>query len=98
MPAPHDEYARKAQALPETMFARRPVLENVLRGLLLGGTRRANVHTVAGSVRTLELARAGAGSRVAAVVVRQVDGGEITINEPVLVAGASLFTHASYPC
>ncbi|GJE94120.1 hypothetical protein PsYK624_102880 [Phanerochaete sordida] len=89
MPAPHDEYARKAQALPETMFARRPVLENVLRGLLLGGKRRANVHTVAGSVRALELAHTGGGTRVAAVVVRQADGGEITINEPALVADCS---------
>ena len=49
LPAPHEEYAARGAALPETMYVRRPKLENLLRRLVLGAP--ANVRTVVGSVR-----------------------------------------------
>lgn len=89
MPAPYEEYARKGAGLPETMFARRHTLENLLRNLLLGPGRRPNIHTIAGTVRTLDAAHSEGGPRISTVVVRQHNGGEITINEPTLVADCS---------
>lgn len=88
MPAPYEEYESKAKKLPETMFIRRPILENLLRKLLLGPSKASsNIHTITGSIRSLETVKDGDGARVSAVIIRQHDGGEITINDPTLVAG-----------
>ena len=86
MPAPYDEYDR----LPETMFIRRPYLENLLRRLLLPPSKVvSNIHTITGSVRSLEVtSSSGNVSRVGAVIIRQQNGDEITINDPTLVTGS----------
>ncbi|EKM51354.1 uncharacterized protein PHACADRAFT_263443 [Phanerochaete carnosa HHB-10118-sp] len=90
MPAPYEEYEGKAKKLPETMFVRRPVLENLLRKLLLGPSKASsNIHTITGSIRSLETVRDSNGARVNTVIIRQHDGGEIIINDPTLVAGTS---------
>lgn len=88
MPAPYEEYESKAKKLPETMFIRRHYLENLLRRLLLSPSKtRSNVHTITGSVRTLDIGNSPTGPRVSAIVIRQTNGSEITINDPTLVAG-----------
>ena len=70
------------------MFIRRHGMENVLRKLVLSPTKgSSNIHTIAGTVRSLE--RSSNGSRVSAVVIRKPDGAELTINDPALVIGKS---------
>lgn len=86
LPAPYDEYESKSQRLPETMYIRRPQLENLLRRLLLG--RPSNVRTLTGSVRGLEVDR-GHHASVSSVVVRKPDGEEVSVTEPTLVVGTS---------
>ncbi|KAI0338097.1 hypothetical protein BDW22DRAFT_810294 [Trametopsis cervina] len=87
LPAPYEEYAARAQPLPETMFARRPVLENVLRKLLLGAP--SNVRTLVGSVRALSVRERDGTPRVGAVLVRGADGREVSLDEPELVIDCS---------
>lgn len=80
-----------SKKLPETMFIRRPNLENLLRKLLLSPSKVAsNIHTITGSVRALDVKTASYGARVNTVVIRRTDGGEITINDPTLVAGKGM--------
>lgn len=86
LPAPYEEYESKSQRLPETMYIRRPQLENLLRRLLLG--RPSNVRTLTGSVRGLEVDR-GHHTSVSSVVVRKPDGEEVSVKEPTLVVGTS---------
>ena len=90
MPAPYEEYQRESKTLPETMFIRRHGMENVLRKLVLSSTKGgSNIHTIAGTVRSLE--RSSNGSRISAVVIRKPDGAELTINDPALAIGKSIF-------
>ncbi len=89
IPAPYTEYEAKSQPLPETMFIRRPQLENLLRRLVLGF--RSNVRTLVGTVRGLE-AKQGPTARISAIIVR-TGNGEISIKDPTMVVGA----HASHP-
>lgn len=84
LPAPYEEYAAKSQKLPETMFIRRPRLENLLRKLLLGAP--SNVRTLVGSVRALNV-EGQYGARVNAVLIRGADGQEVSVNDPTLVVG-----------
>ena len=88
MAAPYEDYEGKSKKLPETMFIRRPNLENLLRKLLLGSSKASsNIQTITGSVRALEVKNGDGGARVNAVIIRQPEGGEITINDPTTVAG-----------
>lgn len=90
MPAPYEEYESKSKRLPETMFIRRPYLENLLRRLVLAPTKTiSNIHTITGSVRALEVKNFAEGARVSAVIIREPAGEEITINDPTLVTGKS---------
>lgn len=84
LPAPFEEYEAKAQKLPETMFVRRPKLENLLRKLLLGTP--SNIRTLVGSVRGLHV-QDKSGPRVDTIIIRGQSGGEVTINNPTLVVG-----------
>ncbi|KAJ3552545.1 hypothetical protein NM688_g4098 [Phlebia brevispora] len=106
LPAPHEEYEAKHQRLPETMYIRRPQLENLLRKLVLG--RPSNVRTLTGSVRGLRVARDGhahvRGLRVArdghahvtSVVVRTPSGEEVSITDPTLVVDCSGDSQAGF--
>jgi hypothetical protein len=86
MPPPREEYERKSQKLPETMFIRRHGMENVLRKLVLSPTKgSSNIHPITGTVRALE--RNDNGSKVTAIIVRKPEGDELTINDPTLVVG-----------
>lgn len=87
LPAPHEEYEARSQRLPQTMYIRRPQLENLLRRLLLGSP--SNVRTLVGSVRGLDVDR-GSHARVASVLVRTPTGEEISMNDPTLVVGMSV--------
>lgn len=92
IPAPYEEYEKQSKKLPETLFIRRHGMENILRKFVLSPAKGSrNIHTVAGTVRALE--RNDGGSKINAIVVRKPDGGEITINDPTLVVGESLFTY-----
>lgn len=66
------------------MFVRRPVLENLLRKLLLGSP--SNVRTLVGTVRALEVPDLSA-PQVTSVTIRGAKGQEICINDPALVVG-----------
>lgn len=70
------------------MFIRRPQLENLLRRLILGPPK-SNPHilTIAGSVRGLNIKSSTDCSRVDTVIIRGPKGEEITVNDPILVAG-----------
>ncbi|KAF7794180.1 hypothetical protein EIP86_005311 [Pleurotus ostreatoroseus] len=93
LPAPYAEYESKDQSLPDTMYIRRPQLENLLRRLILG--RPSNVRTLVGSVRGLEVDR-GSHASVSSVVVRKPDGEEVHINDPTLVIDCSGDSQAGF--
>ncbi|KAI0698024.1 hypothetical protein BC835DRAFT_1413354 [Cytidiella melzeri] len=93
LPAPFEEYEAKAQKLPETMFVRRPKLENLLRKLLLGTP--SNVRTLVGSVRGVHV-QENFGARVDTVILRGHNGEELTINDPTLVVDCSGDSQAGF--
>ncbi|THG95163.1 hypothetical protein EW026_g6443 [Hermanssonia centrifuga] len=92
IPAPYTEYEAKSQPLPETMFIRRPQLENLLRRLVLGF--RSNVRTLVGTVRGLE-AKQGPTARISAIIVR-TGNGEISIKDPTMVVDCSGDSQAGF--
>lgn len=83
IPAPYHHYA--PQPLPETLNMRRPEFERCLQRLLLEHPTSTRIRVLDGVVRRLE--PSSDKKSIQSVVVRDLDGKSLTLNDVALVAG-----------
>ncbi|KAJ7122267.1 hypothetical protein C8R44DRAFT_785898 [Mycena epipterygia] len=90
IPTPFQDYP--LGRLPDTLVMRRPNVQKVLHRLLIQHPTAANISLIAGTVRGVEPSVER--TSIQSVVVRMVDGTQVSLNDAVIVADCTGSTQA----